>query len=63
LIGLARLLYIGVTLLNWPERVVWIMTPYKILTLFNIHKIFNPDKFTPPRPEGVDDIDLALGGL
>jgi len=39
------------------------MTPYKIITLFNIHKIFNPDKFAPPKPEGMDDIDIALGGL
>ena len=60
---LARLLYIGVTLLHWPEREVWLMTPYKILTLFNIHKMFNPDKFEQPQPEGVDAIDVALGGL
>jgi len=41
------------------------MTPYKILTLFRIHKRFNPDRFKveQEKPEGVDDIDIALGGL
>ena len=39
------------------------MTPYKISTLFNIHKEFNPDRFKPEKPEGLDDIDEALGGL
>jgi len=41
------------------------MTPYKILTLFKIHKEFNQDKFKvdPEVPEGMDDIDAALGGL
>jgi hypothetical protein len=39
------------------------MTPYKITTLFKIHRQFNPDKFAPEKPDGVDDIDFALGGL
>jgi len=39
------------------------MTPYKILTLFKIHREFNPDKFKQDAPEGMDDIDYALGGL
>lgn len=42
---------------------MWRMTPYKIITLFRIHKMFNPDRFEPDKPEGVDDIDAALGGL
>ena len=57
----ARLLYIGVTLLRWSEAEVWRMTPYKILTLFRIHKQFNPDRFKPEEPEA--DIDDVLGGL
>lgn len=47
------------------------MTPYKIITLFTIHKEFNPDRFKvdPPRAkvlldeDGFDDIDVALGGF
>ena len=61
IIDLARLLYIGVTLLRWSEAEVWRMTPYKILTLFRIHKQFNPDRFKPEEPEA--DIDDVLGGL
>lgn len=64
-------MYIGVTLLRWPEPAVWKMTPYKIITLFTIHKEFNPDRFKddPPKAQGMldedgfDDIDVALGGL
>jgi hypothetical protein len=37
------------------------MTPYKIVTLFKIHKEFNPDRFKPDEREV--DIDTALGGL
>jgi hypothetical protein len=37
------------------------MTPYKILTLFRIHKEFNPDRFKPEEKEA--DIDDVLGGL
>jgi len=37
------------------------MTPYKILTLFKIHREFNPDRFKPD-PKEVD-IDDVLGGL
>jgi hypothetical protein len=33
------------------------MTPYKILTLFRIHKQFNSEKFKPePRKMDIDDI-------
>ncbi len=34
IIDLARLLYIGVTLLRWSEAEVWRMTPYKIFDAF-----------------------------
>jgi hypothetical protein len=61
MIDLARLLYIGVTLLRWSEAEVWRMTPYKILTLFKIHREFNPDRFKPV-PKEVD-IDDVLGGI
>jgi hypothetical protein len=39
------------------------MTPYKITTLFKIHREFNPDRFALVKPDGVDDIDYALRGL
>jgi len=41
------------------------MTPFKITTLFKLHKQYNPHIFRQEEetPEGVDDIDLALGGL
>ena len=61
IIDLARLLYIGVTLLRWSEAEVWRMTPYKILTLLKIHREFNPDRFKPV-PKEVD-IDDVLGGI
>lgn len=38
------------------------MTPYKIMSLFKIHKIFNPEKFKQ-ESEQSDPIDEALGGL
>jgi len=64
------LIYIGVTLLNFREHEVWHMTPYKLTTLFKVHKSFNPDKFKSDditsgttNVDEVDDIDLALGGF
>jgi len=41
------------------------MTPYKIMTLFRIHKSFNPDKFKQEkeRLQGQGGIDEALGGF
>lgn len=35
------------------------------MTLFKIHKSFNPDRFKQEneRTEGQGDIDVALGGL
>lgn len=68
-INFARYLYIGVTLLNFSEKEVWRMTPYKILALFAIHKKFNPDKFkqdTPTTAGGQSDYDTLnsiMGGL
>jgi hypothetical protein len=38
------------------------MTPYKILTLFRLHREFNPDRFTQETEE-MADIDRALGGM
>jgi hypothetical protein len=55
-------LYIGVTLLRYSEREVWGMTPYKITTLFKIHRSFNPDKYKQ-EAEKADPIDEAFGGL
>ena len=51
----------GEARIRWPEADVWKMTPYKILTLFRIHKEFNPDRFKPEEKEA--DIDDVLGGL
>lgn len=40
------------------------MTPYKITTLFKIHKEFHPERWKPEQQEnGVVDIDVALEGL
>lgn len=47
------------------------MTPYKITTLFEYHKEYNPQQFgsqgvsagQQPQDEGLDAIDVALGGL
>ena len=58
---LARLLYIGVTILGFREREVWRMPPHKIIVLFNIHREYNPDKFKPVEKEA--DIDEIFGGL
>jgi hypothetical protein len=55
------LLYIGVTLLRWPEESVWRMTPYKIITLFRIHKEFNPDRFKPLEEKEADIDDIFEG--
>jgi hypothetical protein len=48
---LARLLYIGVALLHFPEREVWKKTPHQIMSLFRVHKEFNPDRFKPDPPK------------
>lgn len=68
-IDIARLLYIGTSILNFPEREVWKMTAYKLMTLFKIHRSFHLETFGGtkyPRggnPDYEDDIDCALGGL
>jgi hypothetical protein len=37
------------------------MTPYKILTLFRIHKEFNPDRFKQEQKEAdIDDVFMGL---
>ena len=41
---------------------MWQMTPYKLKTLFGIHKEFNNNRFAQ-EDAGMDDIDRALGGL
>lgn len=62
MIDLARLIYIGVTLLRFTERETWKKTPYQIITLFRIHRQFNPDRFKPdPGPLGEgDELDRML---
>lgn len=53
-------------MLRFPEKEVWTMTPYKINTLFRIHKEYNPQQFrnqSKEAPDGVDAIDAALGGF
>lgn len=62
MIDLARLLYIGVTLLGYTEHEVWKMTPYKIMTLYDIHREYTSERFEAPRLQR-DPIDNALGGL
>jgi len=65
----ARLLYIAMVLLGYREREAWRKTPYQIVTLFGYHKEYNPHIFrqeraaVPQAAEGLDDIDIALGGL
>lgn len=56
-------------LLGYREREAWRKTPYQIVALFKYHKEYNPHIFkqeqqaAPPAAEGMDDIDIALGGL
>ena len=54
-------------MLRYQEREVWGMTPYKINTLFGYHKEYNPQQFrrttTQAEPDGMDAIDVALGGF
>lgn len=55
--------------LHYPESEAWKKTPYQIIKLFGYHKEYNPHIFgqesgTPAQAaEGMDDIDIALGGL
>lgn len=57
-------------LLGYREREAWRKTPYQIVTLFKYHKEYNPHIFrqerraaAPQAEEGMDDIDIALGGM
>ena len=54
-------------LLEYPERQAWTKTPYQIITLFKYHKEYNPHIFQREKQErvteGMDDIDIALGGF
>ena len=57
-------------LLRYREREAWRKTPYQITTLFKYHKEYNPHIFgqesssAPAQAaEGMDDIDIALGGF
>lgn len=57
-------------LLGYREREAWRKTPYQIVTLFKYHKEYNPHIFwrerraaAPQAAEGMDDIDIALGGM
>lgn len=40
---------------------MWKMTPFKIITLFKIHKAFNPDQFIQEKQKA--DIDDILAGV
>jgi hypothetical protein len=53
---------VAVYILGYKEAQAWHMTPYKIQTLFKVHREFNPDKYKQS-PTHLDDIDAALGGL
>lgn len=54
-------------MLRFTEREAWHKTPYQITTLFKYHKEYNPLQFgraaQTADTEGMDDIDVALGGL
>lgn len=54
-------------MLRYKEAEVWKMTPYKITTLFEYHKEYNPQQFRRQEaqevPDGMDAIDVALGGF
>lgn len=53
-------------MLRYPEREVWHMTPYKIVTLFGYHKEYHRQQFgtqQQAQPDDMDAIDIALGGF
>lgn len=56
-------------LLQYKECEAWHKTPYQIITLFKYHKEYNPHIFRQDTSqqeemvEGMDDIDIALGGM
>lgn len=51
-------------LLGYREREAWRKTPYQIVTLFRYHReYFRQERAAVQAAEGLDDIDIALGGL
>lgn len=57
-------------MLRFSEKEAWHKTPYQILKLFKYHKEYNPHIFRQEERggktaenEGMDDIDIALGGF
>jgi hypothetical protein len=56
-------------MLHYTEKEAWKKTPYQIIKLFGYHKEYNPHIFRqeqaaqPTATEGMDDIDVALGGF
>lgn len=57
-------------MLRFSEKEAWHKTPYQILKLFKYHKEYNPHIFRQEEQggktaenEGMDDIDIALGGF
>lgn len=68
MIDTARLLYIAVVMLHFTEHEAWHKTPYQIIKLFGYHKEYNPHIFRQEKgsgiaADGMDDIDIALGGF
>jgi len=47
----------GVTVLGFTEREVWKMTPYKIQTLYSIHREYTDPNYTAPA-EKDEEADL-----
>ena len=56
-------------MLGYTEAATWKKTPYQLQRLFEYHKEYNPQQFrnssikNPESPDGMDAIDIALGGL
>lgn len=59
-------------MLHFTEKEAWKKTPYQIIKLFGYHKEYNPHIFrqeesggaaAAAEAEGMDDIDIALGGF
>lgn len=56
-------------MLRFSEKEAWRKTPYQIIKLFGYHKEYNPHIFqkesnrSGETAAGMDDIDIALGGM
>lgn len=58
-------------MLRLPEAEAWKKTPYQIMTLFRLHKEYNPQQFgeqpelqpTGNNGQQLAPIDIALGGF